>query len=452
MLNKEALKKILYNLEFIEEKLELLHPDMVKKVIDDLDGEAGIISHSIGFSEEGRDIYSIELGTGDKKVFAVAGAHPDEPAGTVTLIHLARELVKLQRAGYCRDYKFFFIPQLDPDGASKNWEWMKKTYYYKNFLLFNFNEKNSGGRDIECGLPVSDNQSMRPEVKAFKDFIDKNAPVDYFVTLHSDRLSGGALFLINAPVPKDIDPVMEFLTEACNKENLEMWDVERWGYSFQKRLAPGFFSHIKAEDVRNFYKDNPEELKNVRLDTVQYAVQNCGAKFALVTEFPFFVDREMNNHEETKICLYDFELERIRQRRKNLALQKELWKELNDFPVTESNKKWLDFYEGFFEVRSRYLSAFRENMDDYRGKFATEGDLHDLYKEKMSNEYLIPLMTMRRLTGVENEKGRNLYETYETIFEEKLERYEKLFLYRPLSVSRQVKLQTITILSGLLVV
>ena len=82
------------------------------------------------------------------------------------------------------------------------------------------------------------------------------------------------------------------------------------------------------------------------------------------------------------------------------------------------------------------------------------GEKFDFFSPDMVKRAMDGLagMVMRRLTGVESEEGRILYGKYEKIFDHCLGRYEKLFLYRPVSIVTQVKLQAAAILAGLLVI
>jgi len=410
----------------------------------------GISLHTAGTSQEGRPIYALEIGKGEKVVFITGGAHANEPAGTVTLVHLSGELAKLQYAGYLKDYKFYFIPQLDPDGALVNWTWMKEPFSYKNFSRF-YHCKTSP--DIENGIPLEPGKKAeRPEIEAFKKFIDSVGSVEYYITLHTTPLLGGALFLLNAVDIESTMPVIEFITERCKKQGLPMYDIDVHGHCGYKYIAPGFTIAGQLEDMEKFYKDQPEMLKKIKLSTYRYAMKERGAKLAFIAELPVMVDSELNTQEETKIPLYDLEMEKIRRGEEFFKKRMEIWDKVKEFPVTEENKKWIEFYEFMNERFEAGLKAQRKDMERYKGKFAKMSEMVELNRDNYRAEASRGIMGMNRLSGINTDEARDLYKKYEKIFEEGWREYEKRISYRILSLADQVKLQTAMIMAGLLIV
>lgn len=452
MLTRELLNELLSKFKLRENRLKFIHPDEMKEYVDKLVEEQGLISNNIGLSREGRPIYSIEFGRGEKKVVAVGGAHANEPTGTVTLLHLAKELSKPEQSHHFKEYKFFFIPQLDPDGAVKNWEWMKRPYSYKNYERFYY-RNNNPEVDVENGIPVSSDQTVIPEIKAFKTWIDYISPIDYYITLHTTHVTGGAVFCVKTcDMKKYLDPVIEFLTHRCREHKLEMCNVDIYGKYGIKVIAPGFLTSSSLKEVQELFKENPERLKKIKMTTIQYARERCGAKLSLVAELPFIIEPELNNKEETKISYYDCVMESIRRSEKFFIKKKDLWDELKDFPYTEESKIWKEFYEFMFYRHPGDIDSALKDTDRYKGKFAKMHSLHSMTLGRFAEEYTIALMGMRRLSGLETEHARELYKKYKKLFEDGWNNYEKHFSYRILSLYEQVELQAGMIMAGLLVI
>lgn len=448
MLSKYLLQELLSKIEFPED-LNFIHPDKMKEYVETFSGRDGIYIHTIGMSPEGRPIYAFEIGKGEKIIFVSGGAHSNEPSGTATLVHLAGELVKLQKDGYLKDYKFYFLPQLDPDSAVINWAWMKEPFSYKNLVRYSYCKVDP---DIENGIPVEgDEKAARPEIAAFKGFIDSVEKVDYYVTLHTTPHLGGALFLLRTKELEEVKPVMEFITENCEKEGLPMYNIDVHGVCGYEYIAPGFVKTGSLEDNAKFYKDSPEMLKKLKLSTYQYAMEKRGAKLAFIAELPFIVDPELNDQEETKISLYDLTLEKLRRGEKNFEIRMEIWKDLQRFPITEENKLWIEFYEFMDGRTGAGLKAQKKDMDRYKDKFAKMHELSGLSRDNYSAQFSRALMALRRLSGVNREEAKELYKKYEEIYEEGWREYERRITCRVISLREQVKLQTAMIMAGLLI-
>jgi hypothetical protein len=449
MLKADSVNEVLSTVHFSENQLQFIHPDEMSKYMNELSRIPGITIQKIGSSREGREIFAIEIGTGDKHVFAIGGAHADEPTGTVTLVHLARELAKLKKS--ITEYTFFFIPQLDPDGAALNWQWMKEPYFYKNFARFNY-RNNNPENDVEHGIPILEEQTMRQEVEAFKTFIDGIGKIDYYITLHTTHLLGGALFVVCLQDMNQTKTIINFLTTQCRNHGIEMMDIELYGQMGIERLAPGFITAPRVEDFQKFYKDHPDILKKIKMNTYQYALERCGAKLSLISELPFLVDPELNNTEETKMSRYDLEMEDIRRGEKLLEQRRKLWDKLKGYPQTEDSQFWSHYYEFMLEMAPQGIEAQRADADRYKGKYAKMCELTELNTQPFTAHYSLGLMGMRRLAGLKTKDAVSQYKKYETMFEQGWAEYEKRISYWLLPLAEQVKLQSAMILAGLLIV
>ena len=93
------------------------------------DLEAACAQHSdlaafeeLGASEEGRTLYGIRLGTGDRPVSLIAGNHADEPVGPETLRSFVLNVLSNREAlaPMLRRFQFLVVPHTNPDGEARN--------------------------------------------------------------------------------------------------------------------------------------------------------------------------------------------------------------------------------------------------------------------------------------------------------------------------------------------
>ncbi|MDQ7823262.1 MAG: M14 family zinc carboxypeptidase [Candidatus Eremiobacteraeota bacterium] len=448
MANFTELTAILSEITWDERDLHFVHPDEMPSRIEAL-GRRGVRGIRIGLSRRGRDIFALEAGKGPRVIVAAAGSHADEPTGTVTLLVLAGELADLQQRGFMADCTFCFIPQLDPDGTDLNWRWMKGPYSYREYTLYRYRQ-NDPAQDVEHGIPLFEEQQMRPEVEAFKRYVDGLPSTEYFASLHTTHVLGGAVFLIEADECADFAPIMGFLRERASESGLAMDDADLHGLYGIRKLAPGFLTSSRHEDMSEYYRDNPEMGRKVKMSLIQYMKRCRGAKLALIAELPFLVDEEFNCNEETEFSLVDYWKEIIRHKEKTLSAMVSLWESLREYAVTGENAFWHDYYEFMLAREPGEIKALRGSLGRFEGKKAAMRHLYSLFLGRFHDQVMLSLMAMRRLQGLGDVKALKARAGFERDFEKAWNEYEKRMTYRVLPLAEQVKLQGAMILAGLL--
>jgi murein tripeptide amidase MpaA len=112
----------------------------------------------IGDSRDGHPLYALLIGqTETKPIIAATGnCHAEEAIGTVTILRLAEALVSNpDMQTLLEKYSFAFIPQANPDGTLKNWEWLKLEHpNYRDYLRHYYRDNRS--EDVEHGIPTSE--------------------------------------------------------------------------------------------------------------------------------------------------------------------------------------------------------------------------------------------------------------------------------------------------------
>ena len=229
----------------------------------------------IGSSEEGRPIHGFVLGSGPKRVSLVAGAHADEPIGSITLGRLVER----------PDCTFFVVPDVNPDGAARNRAWFDRwpdLAAYREHRL-----REPPGRDVEFGYP-----DMRPENEAVSAFLREHGPYDLHMSLHGMGEADGALLLVDKRWVDRTGPLRAAYAEALRAAGLPLLDFDRHGEKGFTYLGPGFWTTPESAAMRAFFmeRDDPETARLFHRNSMEFVRSLGGDPLCLVTEIPLFID------------------------------------------------------------------------------------------------------------------------------------------------------------------
>ncbi len=444
---KVAISGLLEKYKPSEEELAYIHPDRLAELLYSIQHAPGLCVREIGKSLAGRPIYAVDVGVGKQHVVCVAGAHADEPIGTVTVLELIRLLASDLGKKIINYWSFHFIPQLDPDGAILNWHWMKRSFTFKNLSFFSY-RSNDPAKDIEHGIPLSNKQVPFPEVQAFIDYTNSISKIDYYVTLHTTHVGGGATFLLCSKKKSTESALVKMLGEKCLQQRLPLWDLDLHEHHGIKRLAPGFHTPPLVQDLQDAFSGQNDILQKIRMTTYQYATDVLGVQAAVIAELPSILIPEMNNTEETCISLKDFKLEYIRRSKKILKNMEQEWGALACFSCTRSNEKWIQYYSMLFKIESKKIIVSELNLHRFSDQRAREAEVHELALDHDESEYKIALMGFRRLLGVNGHTANQLRLQYRKQFENAFQLYENRRSYSIVSRLTQVQIQMEIILAG----
>lgn len=173
--------------------------------------------HELGFSVEGRPIHALEFGIGSKKVLGWSQMHGNESTTTKALMDLVNLLTeKGLDQEYAKNtlntYSFFFIPQLNPDGAQA------------------YTRVNANGIDLN-----RDAQALeQPESRVLRAYFERVDP-DLCLNLHDQRSIYG--FSNGKPA------ALSFLAPAAD-EARSITPSRRTAIHHIERIAGDVSSHI----------------------------------------------------------------------------------------------------------------------------------------------------------------------------------------------------------------
>src|SRR5699024_7475031 len=77
----------------------------------------------IGTSRLGDPILLYRIGDGAKRALLVGGVHPNEPIGSLTILHLVDQLLDDAEFREGADTTWYIVPCADPDGMRLNERW-----------------------------------------------------------------------------------------------------------------------------------------------------------------------------------------------------------------------------------------------------------------------------------------------------------------------------------------
>ncbi len=183
------------------ERLRAEHQDLISR-------------ERIGTSRLGEPIWLYRVGTGSRSALIVGGVHPNEPIGSLTILHLVTELAGDPGFRDGCDTAWHIIPCADPDGMRLNEGWFTdpsdRGLYTREFF------RPAPDEQVEWTFPFAYKNAyfdaMMPETVALARAIDLATP-DLYVPLHNSE-GGGAYFYLSRPEPQ-LYPLLHELTASC---------------------------------------------------------------------------------------------------------------------------------------------------------------------------------------------------------------------------------------------
>ena len=246
----------------------------------------GVTQTEIGISREGHPVFGWVFGSGTERVSIVAGSHADEPVGPMTaqalpvlLAHYFPELLSR--------YRFFVIPQVNPDGAERNRPWFADPPDFAAYVTHAVREQ--PGDDIEFGF--ADEEGARPENRAVVRWLSDQGPFAAHFSLHGMAWAEGAWFLLCAAWAQRAEPLMDALTTLCASEGFPLHDIDRKGQKGFTRLREGIATTPTSTAMRAFFEgaSDPAMAALFRPSSMELAASLGGDPLCMVSEMPLFL-------------------------------------------------------------------------------------------------------------------------------------------------------------------
>lgn len=215
-------------------ELEAAHPELMS-------------ARQLGHSRAGDPILLYTVGggpTAELSGLLAGGVHPNEPIGSWTMLHLARELLRDPDLRGRLGASWHFLPCADPDSMRLNEGWFhspgERDRYFQHFY------RPAGPEQVEWTFPFKYKSAhfdaMLPETRALQRAIDLSRP-DFYMPLHNAEAGGAYYYLSDA-----MQPLHELLGELPQALGVPLHRGEPEGAHFEV-LAPGIFAMGTLEEA-----------------------------------------------------------------------------------------------------------------------------------------------------------------------------------------------------------
>lgn len=277
-------------------------------------------------SREGRSTLMWTMGSGGRRVSIVAGAHADEPAGPATLEGLISENRMGSRdhfLSYADEFKFWIVPNCNPDGAERNRWWgsnllapagRNRAADKEEFALamtspcaeviageapenpadyFENVVREGPGDDIEFGYPRNEiDREARPENLAIAEFLrGAGGPFDLHISLHGMGVATGVWCLLGREWSLRTRRLREAYAEYIAELGLPLHDVERHGDKGFHRLAPGFATTPTHIEMKSHFlaRGDAATASLFRPSSMEFVRGLGGDPLTIVSEVPLYL-------------------------------------------------------------------------------------------------------------------------------------------------------------------
>lgn len=255
----------------------------------------------IGTSRLGEPIPFYSIGEGARSVLVVGGVHPNEPIGSLTILHLMEQLASDAAFREQLDTTWHIVPCADPDGMRLNEGWFAdpadRERYAREFF------RPAPDEQVEWTFPFSYKKAyfdaMMPETQALARAIDIARP-HLYVPLHNSE-GGGAYFYLSRPMPA-LYPLLHALPAALGVP-LHAGEAEAAHFTV---LAPAIYEMGTLQDAYDWteaYGLDPYPPGSAGDASTAYAQKYD--TLSLIAELPQFSDPFADDTSATEILYRD---------------------------------------------------------------------------------------------------------------------------------------------------
>ena len=253
--------------------------------------DLGVDLEMIGTSESGRALFAYRMGPPDGPLVSiVAGAHPDEPAGPLAAMELAR---RYYTSPILQAVQFAVVPHLDVDGTHEQGTWLAKYDELIDPLLFlEHRLRRLPGADREFAWPGAPwTGCVLKENCVADEFLKQSGPAIAHLSLHGMAIAEGAWFLLDHELMRDAQ-LWQDLRRATFDTNLNVHESFRHGEKGFRRAGHGFCTIPNAAAMRRWaLTENPRFKNSFGYSSMEAACQRAYAvgtrpPLCAVSEFP----------------------------------------------------------------------------------------------------------------------------------------------------------------------
>lgn len=404
--------------------------------------------HLIGRSRQGLPLFALQIEGGETVALAVANVYADEMAGTASLLLLAQNLLKNPSFHPLRQrFTFLLLPQVNPDGGSRNLGWMRTDFDLFACLTQRFRDLPE--EEIDHGFPEVAKEKVRPEVQAILGFLKRWPRIALFVHLRGALFGGGVQFLLE-PLREEVwRSTLRVLTETCRRLQIPLNDFNLLGQRGYQRWRRGFQSLPSTEALRSFFRlGDSEYAEALRLSFFDYLRRQHGTERALVVEIPFLMMEGL--HDMTPVGGERVPLEEERARAfleaaENLEGMVERLESLAG--SSQEGLLGLDYAHRLARFHRMYGRALQADKGRFEGFQATRRDVLEVQIQRELLRFL-PGATALQLLRALNQ--RSLQGEYLEGLKRLYHSFQRRFRWNPLPLQHHLRLHLATALAATL--
>jgi len=307
-----------------------------------------------GETREGKDIYALKIGNGDKVALWFGCPHPNEPIGTLVIEYLAKKLVEDEELRRELKFTWIFIKAADRDGLELNRGWLKGPYTILNYALNYY--RPAGNKQVEWTFPIKYKKlkfdKPLPETKALIKIIDRYKPT-FIYSLHNSGF-GGVYFYISKDIPY-LYPVFWYYVDRVNVP-LGLGEPE---VPWAKLFAKSVYYMVSTPEYYDFLEklgyENPQDIIRTGTDSYDYAKRFNSDVIELVTEVPYFYDPRINDMNGSGYNRKKLILNRIEEELENINWLIDMYNRIKD--SLKLVNRFRESVEYFLEVSPKSLEA-----------------------------------------------------------------------------------------------
>jgi len=395
-----------------------------------------------GTSREGRPIYGIKIGNGERVALLFGCPHPNEPVGTLVLEYLSWRLVKDDDLRKELNYTWYIVKVADPDGLRLNEGWLKGPFTPLNYAMNYY--RPAGNKQVEWTFPI-EYKTLKfndpiPETKALMNIIESYKP-DFIYSLHNAGF-GGVYYYLSEKAPL-LYPIFYYFVER-EKVPLSLGEPE---VPWAKLLARAVYYMVSTPEYYDYLEKHadkdPAEIIMSGTDSYDYARHFNPNVLELVTEVPYYYDPRIEDASPTETLRRKAVLDNIGNNKKHyewlLAKYNEIKKDLKtETRFRESIEYFLKVVPESLKAEEKWAKTAKELE-----RPATVAELFDNYQ--VSEFYrLLTLGLFCRMLKSErskSEKLRKMMEEVESRMKEHAEKLDKELRYKVIPIRKLVRIQ-----------
>ncbi|RLE84214.1 MAG: peptidase M14 [Thermoprotei archaeon] len=394
-----------------------------------------------GESREGRPIYGIKIGSGNKFALLFGCPHPNEPVGTLVLDYLSWKLAENEELRKELDYTWIIVKVADPDGLKLNEGWLKGPFTPLNYAMNYY--RPAGNKQVEWTFPIKyktlNFNDPIPETKALMNIIENYRP-DFIYSLHNAGF-GGVYYYLSEHAPL-LYPLFYYFVE---RENIPL-SLGEPEVPWARPLAKAIYHMVSTPEYYDYLEKHadkdPAEIIKSGTDSYDYARRFNPNVLELVTEVPYYYDPRIEDTSSTDILRRKAVLDNIAENRRYYQKLSKLYEKVKG--SLKSYNKFREAIEYFLKVVPESLKAEEKWAKTAKEleRPATVAEVFDNYQVSEFYRLLVLGLFYRMLKAEKSNNALTLViEEIENEMRGRAEKLERELNYEVIPVRKLVKIQ-----------